>query len=181
MRNITINSLYVNNHLPNDHQEVYKMKKILFQTLIVFLSIQPFAFSDNFNQNHKFQENKPFDYSFLIGTWEGNRHLINAFGFQSGGARLDIVDVLDRRFTGTIAAIDPGVPPLVAAISGVIMPDGQIYAAVSTGGMVFAKVMKDSNNKWKIFGPSLNAGTPNEQFPFFPLANVLELEKVETY
>jgi len=157
------------------------MRKLLLQTLVVFLCFQPFAYSDNFNQNHNFQQNKPFDYSFLIGRWEGNRHLINAFGFHSGGAYLDIVEVLDRRFTGTIAAVDPGVPPLVAAISGVIMPDGQIYAAVSTGGMVFARVMKDSHGKWKIYGPSLSSGTPNEQFPFFPLANVLELEKVEQY
>ena len=121
------------------------------------------------------------DNEFLLGKWEGTSSITSGFGFLVDQAILEVLQVEDARFSGTLTAIAPNNEhePVVTPLAGVLLPDGRIHASAGTGGVLLVELRHGPNGESMIVGSSMSTVPPNDEFPFLPIASILELVKNE--
>ena len=146
------------------------MKK---QINIIILAVISLVSTSAFAQRH-------FENDLLEGRWEGTSSIASEFGFAIDDAILEIHEVDERRFIGTLTAISPENlhEPVVTPISGIIIKDRglRLHASAGTGGIIDVK-LKYGRQGMELEGHSLSTVAPNEEFPFLPIASILELKK----
>jgi len=119
--------------------------------------------------------------SQLLGSWEGTSKIASGFGFLEDKAIMEIIEVNENAFIGTLTALAPNGEhqPVITPLAGVLLPDGTIHASAGTGGIVLVKISHGEKGNLFAFGSSTSTVPPNEEFPFLPIASILELQKME--
>lgn len=93
---------------------------------------------------------------------------------------MTIQEVNERAFSGTLRGIlDDGAFDVTTPLAGVILPDRMIHASTGTGGIVMVQVKHGEKGDLYVFGSSNSTLPPTEQFPFLPIASILELKITE--
>jgi hypothetical protein len=120
-------------------------------------------------------------YDLLKGRWEGTSSIASGFGFILDDAILEIKEVNDSRFIGTLTAISPENvhAPVVTPVAGIILRNNtlRLHASAGTGGIIDVRLTYGLHGM-RLEGYSMSTVAPNAEFPFLPIASILKLQKI---
>jgi hypothetical protein len=155
-------------------QKVNIMKKpIIILLLTVIYLTSTIVTADIFTERNS-------EYNLLKGRWEGTSSIASGFGFILDDAILEIKEVNDSRFIGTLTAISPENlhAPVVTPVAGIILRNNtlQLHASAGTGGIIDVK-LKYGLHGMRLEGYSMSTVPPDEEFSFLPIASILKLQK----
>lgn len=150
------------------------MKRVLM-TLSLFVFLNVCMYSVSFAKDFLLKSDH------LLGAWEGTSKIASGFGFLEDKAIMEIQEINDNTFLGTLTALAPNGEhqPVIKPLAGVLLPDGTIHASAGTGGIVLVKISHGEQGKLFAFGSSTSTVPPTEEFPFLPIASILEMQKIE--
>jgi len=131
------------------------------------------------SSSSSFANDSQFEIEELLGSWEGTSRIASGFGFLIDKAILEVNEVDEDRFLGTLIAIAPNNEhePVITTLAGVMLPEGIIHASAGTGGIVSIQLKHGRYGEYIMVGSSMSTVAPNEEFPFLPIASILELRK----